>query len=175
MKKWNIYTIFLLTVTLLMATGADALAQRGRGIARQGTLNRSSEMGWVCPAIPGLTEEQREEMATLRTAHLKEMQKFRDQIDINRIRYRSMMREDNANMADINGNIEERSEIRTNMEKAHAAHLQEVRALLTEEQRVWFNSARGAAVRGMRQGVPGGRGARGAGIMRNQPPFGRGL
>jgi len=62
-----------------------------------------------------------------------------------------------------------------NMEKAQASHLQEVRALLTEEQRVWFNSARGTAVRGMRQGMPGGRGARGAGIMRNQPPFGRGL
>jgi hypothetical protein len=37
MKKWNFNTIILLSVTLLMATGFDALAQRGRGMARPGT------------------------------------------------------------------------------------------------------------------------------------------
>lgn len=169
MKKFSFYSVFLLVITLLVATGADALAQRGRGMDRRGG------MGQIHSNIPDLTEDQSEQITTLRTAHLKEMQTFRDQIAINRIEYRAMMREDNANMADINANIEARSEIRTGMEKAQAAHLQEVRALLTEEQRVWFDSARGTAGSGMRQGVPGGRGARGAGIMRNQPPFSRGL
>lgn len=170
MKKWNFYAVFLFAVTLMVATGADALAQRGRGMPRRGGMEQ------IHSNIPDLTEEQREEITTLRTAHLKEMQTFRDQIDINRIEYRAMMRQENPDMSEINASIEERSDLRSSMEKAQAAHLQEVRALLTEEQRVWFDSARGTAGPGMRQGVPGGRGARGgAGIMRNQPPFGRGL
>jgi Spy/CpxP family protein refolding chaperone len=175
MKKWNVKTIILLSVTLLMATGFDALAQRGRGMARQGAMNRSSEMGWVCPAIPNLTEEQNEQILELRTAHLKEMQTLRNQVDINRAQYRALMRTDDANMSAINANIDERSGIRNRMEKSQASHHQAVRNLLTEEQRVYFDSSRRMGSRqAMNTPVPGGRGGRGAGIMRNQPPFYRG-
>jgi Spy/CpxP family protein refolding chaperone len=175
MKKWNFNTIILLSVALLMATGFDAFAQRGRGMARPGTPNRTGEIGWVCPAIPDLTEEQSGQITTLRTAHLKEMQSFRDQIDMNRIEYRAMMRADDANMADISANIEERSALRSSMEKAQASHIQEIRSLLNEEQKVWFDSSRRMGSRqAMNNPVPGGRGGRGAGIMRNQPPFYRG-
>ncbi len=175
MKNLNINTIILLSVTLLMATGFDALAQRGRGMARQGNMNRSSEMGWVCPAIPDLTEEQNEQISELRTAHLKEMQTLRNQIDINRANYRALMRTENADMSAVNANIDERTGIRNQMEKSQASHHQDVRNLLTEEQRVWFDSSnRMGSRQAMNNPVPGGRGGRGAGIMRNQPPFYRG-
>lgn len=181
MKLWNIKSIVLLAATLLMVTGLDALAQRGRGMDRRGGMEQ------VCPNIPDLTEEQGQEITELRTAHLKEMQSYRDQIDINRAEYRALMRGDRSDMAAINANIDERAEIRSQMEKKHASHHQAIRSLLTEEQRVWFDAAprgaigRGAGMRqagpgrggaGMRQAVPG---RRGQGIMRNQPGFRRGF
>jgi Spy/CpxP family protein refolding chaperone len=175
MKKWSAKTIILLSVALLMATGFDALAQRGRGMARQGVINRGGETGWVCPGIPNLTEEQSEQLTELRTAHLREMQTLRNQIDINRAQYRALISADDANMSAVNANIDERTAIRNQMEKLQASHHQSVRQLLTEEQRVYFDSSRRMGTRqAMVNPVPGGRGGRGAGIMRNQPPFYRG-
>ena len=148
MKKRGIKTILLLAVTLLMVTGIDAMAQRGRGMDRRGGFEQ------VCPNIPDLTEQQRTQIMQLRTAHLREMQSFRDQIDVNRIGYRALMRGERTDMAAINANIEERNTIRTQMEKKQAAHLQSIRGLLTEEQRSWFDAApRGGA--GLRQAGPG--------------------
>lgn len=167
MQPKGIKTGLLLAIILLMATGIDAIAQRGRGMGRTGGMEQ------VCPNIPGLTEDQRKEIMDLRTAHLKEMQLFRDQIDVNRTGYRQLMRGDRADMGAINSNIDERTAIRNQMEKKQAAHLQSIRSLLTEDQRVWFDAApRGAAGRGagLRQGAPDG--GRGAG-MRQGAPGGR--
>jgi Spy/CpxP family protein refolding chaperone len=166
MKMWNI-KMFMLLSALLMVTGFDAVAQRGQGLERRGGMQQ------VCPNIPGLTEEQSSEIMKLRTQHLVEMQSYRDMIDINRAQYRALMRAGAADMAAINSNIEERSGIRSQMEKKQAAHHQAIRSLLTEEQVIWFDAApRGGP--GMGQARPYGRGTRGPGIMRNQPPFRRG-
>jgi Spy/CpxP family protein refolding chaperone len=166
--KWNIKTIVLLSVTLLMATGIDALAQRGRG------FDRGRGAGQACLNIPGLTDDQRDQMSELRTAHLREMQTFRGQIDINRAQYRALINEENASMTAINANIDERSALRNQMEKKQAEHHQAVRRLLTEEQRVYFDAFPRGARMGMVQQRPGGRGPDGTGIMRNSPPFYRG-
>lgn len=156
----------VLAITLLMVTGLDALAQRGRG------LNRMGGMEQVCPNIPNLTEEQSQQITELRTAHLKQMQTYRDQIDINRVQYRALMRGDRADMGAIDANIDERSSIRSLMEKQQAQHQQAIRSILTEEQRVWFDAAPGGVMRGagLRQADPGGRGAG----FRQGAPAGRG-
>lgn len=161
-----IKTGLVLAITLLMVTGLDALAQRGRGLNRMGGLEQ------VCPNIPNLTEEQSQQITELRTAHLKEMQTYRDQIDVNRIQYRALMRGDRADMGAIDANIDERSSIRSQMEKQQAEHQQAIRSILTEEQRVWFDAASGGVMRGagMRQAAPGGRGAG----FRQGAPAGRG-
>ena len=171
MNPEGIKKVLLLVLTMLMVTGIDAIAQRGRGMERMGGMEQ------VCPNIPNLTEEQRSQIMELRTAHLREMQTFRDQIDVNRAQYRALMRGDRTDMAAINANIDERTGIRNQMEKKRAEHHQTVRSLLTEEQRVWFDAAPrggpgfrqvgpagGPGRAGMRQAAPygGGRGGRGA-------------
>lgn len=179
MKTINLKAIAAMVIVLLVAGAMDVSGQRGRG------FDRGWGMEQVCPNIPGLTEDQISQITGLRTSHLKEMQTYRDQIDINRVQYRALMRGDRADLAAINANIDERNSIRTRMEKKQAAHHQDIRNVLTEEQRVWFDAApRGGQIRGagMRQAVPfGGRGARmnqapgrggrGPGIMRNQPGY----
>ena len=166
MKPGGIKKVLLLALTLLMATGIDAIAQRGRGMGRMGGLEQ------VCPNIPNLTEEQSRQIMDLRTAHLREMQAYRDQIDVNRTRYRALMRGDRADMAAINSNIDERTSIRNRMEKKQAEHHQAIRSVLTEEQRVWFDAApRGGP--GFRQAGPGGMPGR-AGMRQAAPYGGRG-
>ncbi len=156
MKSIRFKTVILLAGVLLMATLPDAIAQRGRGMDRMGGMEQ------VCPNIPNLTEEQSRQIMDLRTAHLREMQSYRDQIDINRVQYRALMRGDRADMAAINANIDERTNIRSQMEKQQAAHQQALRGLLTQEQRVWFDAMPGPGAgrgAGMRQAAPyGGRG-----------------
>ncbi len=166
MNTRGIKTGLVLAITLLMITGLDAMAQRGRGMDRRGGLEQ------VCPNIPNLTEEQSQQITELRTAHLKEMQTYRDQIDINRAQYRALMRGDRADMGAIDANIDQRAEIRSQMERKQASHHQAIRSLLTEEQRVWFDAAPGGVMRGagMRQAAPGGRGAG----FRQDAPAGRG-
>ncbi len=173
----GIKTTLTLAIILLMATATDTFAQRGRGFDRVGGLEQ------VCPNIPNLTEEQQQQITELRTGHLKEMQSMRDKIDVNRVQWRALMRGDRADMDAINANIDERTELRNQMEKMQATHHQAIRSVLTEEQRVWFDSVpRGfsrAGARpgpGMRQAAPyGGRGGRGAGFTRNRPGFRRGF
>jgi Spy/CpxP family protein refolding chaperone len=181
MNTIRIKTVFVFAVALIMATGMDALAQRGRGMAPRG----GAGWGQVCMNIPGLTEDQLEQIMELRVNHLSEMQSYRDRIDINRIQYRSMVRED-ADMNAINANIEERAAIRVEMEKNQAQHRQSVRNLLTDQQRAWFDSApragigRGPATgpgsREFGRGAPGPRGIcpYGMRIMENGRGF-RGL
>ncbi len=149
MKRWNLKTFTLLAAVLLLASGIDAIAQRGRGMAPRG----GAGMGQVCFNIPNLTEDQLQQITELRTRHLGEMQDYRDQIDVNRIRYRSLIRE-GADMGAINSNIEERASIRTQMERKQAEHHQSIRNILTEEQRAWFDAAPRGGV-GFRQAGPG--------------------
>ena len=149
MKRWNTKTFMLMAAVILMASGIDAVAQRGRGMAPRG----GAGTGQVCFNIPNLTEDQLQQITRLRTGHVGEMQQFRDQIDINRIQYRSLLRE-GADMSAINSNIEERASIRTQMEKKQAEHFQSMRSILNEEQRAWFDAAPRGGV-GMRQAGPG--------------------
>lgn len=167
MQTRGIKTTLLLAVMLLLVTGVDSLAQRGWGMDRRGGFEQ------VCPNIPNLTEEQRSQIMDLRTDHLSEMQSYRDQIDVNRAEYRALMRGDRTDLDAINSNIDERANIRSEMEKKQATHHQAIRDLLTEEQRTWFDAAPRAAAgpgAGMRQAAP--FGGRGAG-MRAAPGRGR--
>lgn len=103
-----------------------------------------------CSCIPGITSDQEEKIRKLQTEHLKEMQNYRNQLNENRARYQTLMTAVQPDMKAINANIEERSKIKAEMEKKRAAHLQAVRQVLTDEQRVIFDqhSFRGKGYKG---------------------------
>ena len=90
--------------------------------------------------IPDLTDAQKTEIKTLRTAHRKEVQQVKNQMDIKRAELKALQTVENPDMAAINKKIEERSALRTDLEKKSAAHKQAVRKVLTEEQRVVYDS-----------------------------------
>ena len=94
------------------------------------------------PKIPDLTEDQEEQIQTLRTDHLKAILPMRNELAEMNARLQTLSTADNVDMSQINGLIEEMGALKMQMMKAGAAHRQEIRKLLTDEQRVVFDSHR---------------------------------
>ena len=90
--------------------------------------------------IPDLTEEQKAQVQELRVDQMKQMTTFRNQLMEKRARLRTLETQDNTDMNAINSVIEEMGDIRTNMHKAQAEHRQEVREILTDEQRAFYDN-----------------------------------
>ena len=170
MKTQGIKKIAVLTLAVVMLTGVNLYAQKGKGNANQGRNYQSYQ---EC-RIPDLTEDQQNKIDALRLEHMKEMNAYRNQMNELRAKKHTLMTSDNADMKEINGVIDQMTSIHNTMMKSSAKHQQSVRSLLTDEQRVYFDSRpmRGHGM-GMHDGNGRGRGnGRGDGYNRG---YGRGL
>ncbi len=131
----------------LMSTGL--MAQQGPG---NGRFNQGDQPGrQMREKIPNLTPEQEKKIGELRTAHMKEMNNFRNDMMIENAELNKLQTEDNPDISKIDAKIDEIGKMKTEMAKKRAAHRQEVRALLTPEQRVVFDAHKGNP--GMHQGM----------------------
>lgn len=92
-----------------------------------------------CP-IPNLTEEQQSKLKEFRIAHLKEMQTYQNQLGELKAKEHTLATADKPDIKAINANIDEITKVQNQMMKSKASHRQQVRALLTEEQKLWFDT-----------------------------------
>lgn len=148
MKGFRSKDVAVLSVALLLVAGsavALAAGRMGPGPERgclghqppvEGFLNKPDGP----PFIPDLTEEQEEQLQKIRIEHLKVMLPLRNQLAEKEARLRTLSTADDVDMKKINQTIEEIGEIRVQMMKQRAVHQQEIRKLLTEKQRVFFDS-----------------------------------
>lgn len=156
MKNTKMKTNLVLVAALLLSINLGVMAQQGNG--------RGYGPGWqngnFCENIPDLTEDQESQIQTLRTAHWKDMQNFRNELGEKRAKMQTLQTADNVNMDEINNLIEEMGTIRTNKQKSAVAHRMDVRNLLTDDQKVYFDSRAGKRGAGMgnRCGFGQGRG-----------------
>jgi len=90
--------------------------------------------------IPDLTDKQKEQIKDLKTAHLKEVLPLRNQVQEKQAHLKSISTGDNVDMDKVNNTIEEIGKLKLEMAKKRAAHKQEIRNILTEDQRVVFDS-----------------------------------
>lgn len=137
MKTQKIRITFL-AAALLMFIGTNLFAQKGMGNNReqgQGYGNHSS-----CTNIPDLTDEQKQKIETLRVAHLKMMNDFRNQKNELRAKKQTLMSSDKTDLTAINSVIDQMTGLQNKMMKEGAKHNQEVRSLLTDAQKVYFDS-----------------------------------
>jgi len=102
----------------------------------QGNKSNSNKIDCV---ITDLSDKQKEDINTLRTAHIKEAQQIKNQMDIKRSELKALQQVDSPNMDAINKKIDERAALRTDLEKKTAAHRQSVRNTLTDDQRIIFD------------------------------------
>jgi Spy/CpxP family protein refolding chaperone len=164
MKRINKTTAILLSALFLLVSGSTFAQMQKKGM---GMRKNAPDMHQQCMnMIPDLTEEQESKIEDLRLSHMKEMMQSRNQLNEKRAERRSLQTQDNPDMEAIYSVIEEMGKIRTGMNKDRAKHHQEIRSLLNEEQKIFFDNHmmmkrgrmhhNGRSMRG--RGCPGGRG-----------------
>ncbi len=90
--------------------------------------------------IPNLTEEQKDQIKALRLEMMKKALPVRNLIAEKRARLRSLQTEKNVNLKKVNALIDEIAGLKADIAKMRAAKKQQIRRLLTEEQRIIFDS-----------------------------------
>ena len=104
-----------------------------------------------CTGIKGLTDDQKLKMEKMETSHQKELLQLRNQKCEKESHLKTLEFSDNADLGAINKTIDEIGALKVDMMKKCAAHKQEVRKILTDEQRLQFDLK--ADKPGMREGM----------------------
>ena len=148
MRKTKMKTAYLVLTFLLIGLSSGIYAQRGMGPGNCKVNNQLNGQGSFCQNIPDLTDEQSSQIEKLRIAHLKSMQKYRLEMSKKSIELQELRLAENMDMQAVNKVIDEKGIISNKKQKAKVSHQNDVRNLLTEEQKVNFDQTN----RGMGQG-----------------------
>ncbi len=149
MKSLKFKSLVIL-ISLFLISNSDILAQRGMG--QKGTGQRGAGFANGQCNLPNISKEQQAKISKLRTAHMKESQKTRNIMGEKRARLQTLQTADKVDMKAVNKTIDEIGVLRTEMHKKRATHRQSVRNLLTDEQKVVFDSKRGRNGKGFGKG-----------------------
>lgn len=87
-----------------------------------------------------LSDDQQAKIEALRISHQKEMLPLRNTLNEMHAKMQTLATADKADMKAINALIDDMSVVKTKMAKINAAHRQDVRNILTDEQRIKFDS-----------------------------------
>ena len=90
--------------------------------------------------LPDLTEQQKEQLKKIRTANMKEILPIRNTVAEKKAHLRSLQSAEKAEMNKINSTIDEISTLKTKIAKLRAENHQKVREILTDDQRIIFDS-----------------------------------
>ena len=90
--------------------------------------------------IPNLTEEQKAQIKDLRTPHMKDMLKYKAEINKLEAELKILEIADNPDEGKINSKIDEISAVKGKVAKTQSKHKRDVRSILTDEQKVYFDA-----------------------------------
>jgi Spy/CpxP family protein refolding chaperone len=137
MKVIRIY----LSLLLLFGFALMAFAQPGpgRGEGKRWMQDNDGPKGRYLN-LPDLTDEQKEKISQFRTENMKVMLEKRNIVQEKMARLHTLQTAEKADMKAINSLIDEVSQIKADMAKQRAAHHQKIRSILSDEQRVIFDS-----------------------------------
>ncbi len=94
----------------------------------------------MCHNIPNLTEEQQQKITKLQTGMMKEMQGIHDQLAEKHAHLKTLSHAEKPDQNAINKTIDEISDLQAQMMKKRFSHRQEIRNILTDEQKVVFDT-----------------------------------
>lgn len=144
MKTLPYLKTLALTFTLVGLTGLSYAQQgpRNNNMDRMERMREMHQPGNRIFALPDLTDEQKEQIRTVMTDSRKEMLPLQNQVREKAAQLMTLRTAENADMNAINAMVDEISSLRANMMKTRLASEQEIRALLTDDQRIIFDSRR---------------------------------
>ena len=88
------------------------------------------------------TEEQQAKLKELRLESAKEIQPLRNELNELRAKQQTLSTAEKADMKAIEGNIEKMADVQAEIQKIRAAQHQEIRSMLSDEQRIKFDEMR---------------------------------
>jgi Spy/CpxP family protein refolding chaperone len=133
-------SILLLIAALFVVSSGLVFAQIPKGDGEGKAPVHGEKFSGHGPMIPDLTDVQKEQMQNLHLELLKAMKPLQNEIREKEAHLQTLQVADKVNMSEINKVIENIGQLRTKIMKLNAAHHQEIRSLLTEEQRVFFDA-----------------------------------
>ena len=139
--KINNYLLTLIAF-FLISTAVAQPAGRQQKDCPQHSYQKTSESG---EHLPNLTEEQRNKMQELRIAHLKQVQPINNELKLKYAELRILTTADKTDQKAVDQKIDEIYALKTKKAKMNQAHKQSIRALLSDEQRIMFDSRQGRA------------------------------
>ncbi len=155
-------SILVTMVLSLMLSGSFLLAQPmpgARGMHHPGMMRGDGPPGaMMFKNIPNLTEEQKEQIKALRLDMMKKALPIRNTIGEKRARLRTLQTQASVNMKEVNALIDEIAGLKARIAKMRAAKRQQIRNLLTDEQRIVFDSRPMHPRGGKKSCGPGGKG-----------------
>lgn len=132
----------IIVVALFTLANMATYAQKGTGKECQAQKTHCEHV------IPDLTDDQQAAIESLRVAHKSKMTNYKADLDIKKAELKKLEIATTPNQKAINAKIDEFYGIKTEMAKEKSAHRQEVRALLTDEQKVFFDARRKGGKKG---------------------------
>lgn len=134
--KTRIFATFTVLVALAL-TSSNIMAQRSM---RQERPEGPEFRQGMERRIPDLTPDQETKIKAFRTKHLKEVTPLRNELQEKRTRLQTLQSADKQDLSAINKLIDEIASQKADLMKKHAAHRAEVASILTDDQRIHFNS-----------------------------------
>jgi Spy/CpxP family protein refolding chaperone len=171
-KSLKMSTGLAVTILLVLLPAVMLMAQpygRGNGNGNGPGYGWSVDKNGPECRIPGLSDEQKAEIEKLRTAHIRKANLIRAEIGEKEARLNTLRLAEKEDVKAIDKTIDEISKLRGDLMKERESHKREVRALLNEDQKAWFDARPGRGKgdgygkgngRGNRAGYGGGRGYR---------------
>ncbi len=139
MKKSILIKSAILIGLVLLSVNPAAVAQK-RCQQKNNSADRGPEGPCMYKGIPDLTEVQDAKINELKTAHMKEMLKYRNQLDEKHAGLKTLQTAETVDMNKIYKVIEEIGSIEIDMAKSRAGMHQDIREILNDDQRVRFDT-----------------------------------
>jgi Spy/CpxP family protein refolding chaperone len=112
-------------IALMLTSSISILAQPGTTGEKKGS---------------GMTDEQKTKIKDLRIAAYKEVNPLENQLGELKAKQHTLTTADKPDMSAINANIDEMAKVQAKIMKIKVANHQQIRALLTDEQKMWFDN-----------------------------------
>ncbi len=147
MKRNQVTKGLILIVLVMIAVQLNAQGfGRNKGLRGRDNapcIYRDSLQPGVNCHIPGLSPEQDKAIQKLKVAFHKEALQLKNQMAEKKARLNTLRTADKPDMAAIDKTIDELAALKTQLMKKKERHQQEIRALLNDEQRLFFDSKGG--------------------------------
>ncbi|QNL20515.1 periplasmic heavy metal sensor [Hyphobacterium sp. CCMP332] len=127
----------MLLLSLPMLSMAQEAEQR-----QKGQEMRKDRMANIEERIPNLTEDQKENIKSIRLSAMKDMKPLRNELGEKEARFKTLRSADEPDMDAINKQIDEIAALKASIAKREAKAQQDIRALLNDDQRITFDMHR---------------------------------